>query len=127
MPIDASVAEMWLSVEPSAANDSTKAFDRSWATAVINGAMEALEREQAEAGKAQAFAVLKEFLQRSAEAGEYDKVAASLSLSKGAVASSVHRLNERFGELVRKAVRDTISNPEMADEELRFLYSALHS
>jgi DNA-directed RNA polymerase specialized sigma24 family protein len=127
IPIDATVGEQWLSVEPSAANDSTRAFDRSWATAVINNAMTALEREQVDAGKSQAFGGLKEFLQRPAMPGEYDEVAAKLNLSKGAVAATVHRLNERFGELVRKSVRDTISDPEMAEEELRFLHAALHN
>jgi RNA polymerase sigma-70 factor (ECF subfamily) len=126
LSIDATLAEQWLSVEPSAANDSTKAFDRSWASTVINGAIEKLEREQAVAGRAEVFLNVKEFLQRSAKAGEYDDLALRLDMSRSAVAATVHRLSERFGELVRSSVRETISDPEMAQDELRFLHSALH-
>ena len=125
--MDLLAAEQWLLVEPTAANDSTKAFDRSWATAVINGAMAELESEQESAGKARAFAALKEFLQRTASPGEYEAMAPDLKMTKGAIAASVHRLNERFGQIVRKSVRETIADPQLADEELRFLFSALQN
>lgn len=125
--IDSVLAESWLSAEPTAANDATVAFDRAWATALLNHALVLLEAEQAAAGKAPVFAVLKVFLQRAAEPGEYDAIAKRLGLTKGAVAAATHRLNGRFGELVRKLVRDTVVDPEMADKEMHFLFDALHS
>lgn len=123
--IDAQLAEEWLASESSSANDSTKAFDRSWAIAVISAAMDVLEREQAAAGRSATFDILKEFLQRAALPGEYENLAVRLGMSRGAMAAAVHRLNERFGELVRKSVRDTVSDPEMAEDELRALFAAL--
>jgi DNA-directed RNA polymerase specialized sigma24 family protein len=124
--IDCSAAEHWLSAEATPANDAAAAFDRSWATALLNHALVALEAEQAEAGKSELFQRLKVFLQRNAESGEYDALATELGLTKGAIAAAVHRLNGRFGEIVRKLVRDTVVDPEMADEEMRFLFAALH-
>jgi DNA-directed RNA polymerase specialized sigma24 family protein len=125
LSIDEVLGEHWLSAEPSPDNDSTRAFDRSWSITLINHALKALEDEQVLGGKRAAFAELKEFLQRSAEPGEYEDVAKRLGLTKGAVAVAVHRLNERLGELVRKNVRETVASTDMAEEEMRFLYSAM--
>lgn len=126
VPLDTASAEDWLAGEASHANDATRAFDRSWAVSVIGGAIATLQHEQEKAGKTDHFSVLKEFLQRAPVAGEYESVAARLGLTKGAVAAAVHRLNERLGELVRRSVRETLTDPSMADEEMRFLYAALH-
>jgi RNA polymerase sigma factor (sigma-70 family) len=123
--INMELAESWLSADPSPTIDPIRVFDRLWATAVIDHSLRALEKEQASAGKAGHFELLKEFLQRSAAPGEYDAIAGRLGISKGAVSVSVHRLSERLGELVRKNVRDTVVKPEMADEEMKFLFSSL--
>lgn len=127
VPIDAGVAEHWLSAEPTPANDAAAAFDRSWATALLDHALVQLEAEQRAAGKGEAFARLKVFLQRSAYPGEYDEIARALGLTKGAVAAAVHRLNGRFGEVVRQLVRDTVVDPEQAEGEMRFLFAALQT
>ncbi len=125
IPIDANLAEFWLSAEASPENDPTRAFDRSWANALIAQAVAALEREHTEAGRPAVFAALKEFLQRTAGPGEYDSVSRDLGMTKGAIAAAVHRMNRRFGELVRQAVRETVASPDLADEELKFLFSVL--
>jgi polyhydroxyalkanoate synthesis regulator phasin len=64
-------------------------------------------------------------LQRSASPGEYDEVARALQMSKGAVAAAVHRMTARFGELVKKVVRDSVADGEMAEEELTYLMRVL--
>lgn len=123
--IDAGQAERWLAAEASPENDATRAFDRAWANTLLAQALEALEREQAEAGRGRLFAALKDFLQRPAAAGEYDALAGELGMSKGAIAAAAHRLNRRFGDLVRKSVRDTVASPEMAEAELKFLFAGV--
>lgn len=123
--IHAETVEEWLAAEPTAHSDATRSFDRSWAHSVLAQALQALEAEQTAAGRAAAFARLKPFLQRNADAGEYDALAIELKMSKGAVAAAVHRLNKRFGELVRAAVAETVSDATMAETEMRHLLSAL--
>jgi RNA polymerase sigma-70 factor (ECF subfamily) len=125
IPIDAALAERLLCAEASAENDPTHAFDRSWANTLIARSMLELERELAEAGRQAAFSALKEFLQRSAEVGEYDAIARDLGMTKGAVAAAAHRMSRRFGELVRQGVRETVASPEMAEEELKYLFSSI--
>lgn len=125
IPINATLAEYWLGAESSPENDTTHAFDRSWANTLINQAILQLEQEHTESGRQAVFDALKGFLQRSAGPGEYDTISTQLGMTKGAVAAATHRMNRRFGELVRKGVRDTVATSEMAAEEMRFLFSAM--
>lgn len=120
------VGEAWLAAEPSPTNDPTKAFDRAWANTVLNEALQTLEHEQYSIGKARQFSILKQYLQRSPGPGEYERLGGELKMNKGAIAAAVHRLNLRYGELVRKSVAATVSSPQMAEDELRYLLSALH-
>lgn len=124
--LDVDLAENWLAADTHPASDAAAAFDRAWAAALINHALVKLEAEQTAAGKGPAFRRLKVFLQHNARPGEYDEVAQDLGLSKGAVAAAVHRLNLRFGELVRQLVRDTVVDPAMADNEMRCLFATLN-
>jgi hypothetical protein len=94
---------------------------------VVNTAIGILEGEQAKAGRGHVFSTLREFLQRAPNSGEYETVAARLGMNRGAVAAAVHRLTERFGEVVRRLVRETVADPELADDEVRFLVEALRS
>jgi RNA polymerase sigma-70 factor (ECF subfamily) len=46
-------------------------------------------------------------------------------MSEGAVKVAVHRMRQRFGELIRAAIAETVATPEDADEELRYLFGVL--
>ena len=50
-----------------------------------------------------------------------------LGTNVNAVKSSIHRLRERFRELLRAAVARTVSAPHEVDEELLYLRSLLFS
>jgi DNA-binding transcriptional regulator PaaX len=61
------------------------------------------------------------------EKGEspYAEVAASLGMSEGAIKVAVHRLRQRYGELVRAEIAQTVTTQEEAEEELRYLAALL--
>jgi RNA polymerase sigma-70 factor (ECF subfamily) len=63
----------------------------------------------------------------SGEKGEasYAEIAAGLQMSEGALKVAVHRLRQRYGELVRMEIAQTVTSPEEADEELRYLFAVL--
>jgi len=46
-------------------------------------------------------------------------------LSEGAARVAVHRLRQRYGELLRREIAQTVDGPEEAEEELRYLLAAL--
>ena len=49
-----------------------------------------------------------------------------LGMSAGAVTVAVHRLRERYGELLREAVAHTVPEPAELDDELRYLFGLLN-
>ena len=47
-------------------------------------------------------------------------------MSAEAVTVAVHRLRERYGDLLRETVAHTVSDPPDVDEELRYLFALLN-
>ena len=55
----------------------------------------------------------------------YLDLARQLQTTEGAVKVAVHRLRQRYRELLREAIADTVSGPEEVEEELRHLLLAV--
>ncbi len=55
----------------------------------------------------------------------YARAAAELKMSEGAVRVAVHRLRQRYRELLHEEIAQTLANPAQADEEMQALFSAL--
>ncbi len=106
-------------------NDPGEVFETSWALTLLGQALRKLEAEQVEAGRARQFAVLKPYLSATPSRGDYDQAAHALGTSRTNVAVWVHRLNQRYAELVRLAVAATVQNPAEVSEELRHLLTVL--
>lgn len=102
-----------------------KSFDREWALTLLERVMKQLEKECVAAGKAELFAMLKDYL-TDGGGKSYRDVAVELGITEGAVKVSVHRLRRRFGELVREQVEKTVANPGEVDDEIRELFTALN-
>jgi RNA polymerase sigma-70 factor (ECF subfamily) len=102
-----------------------RAFEKRWATALLDKAFERLRRESIQAGRGELFDRLKRFLAGEPDAGEYGAVAAQLGWTQSSVAVAVHRLRQRYGELVREEIAHTVSEPAGVDAEMRDLFAAL--
>ena len=46
-------------------------------------------------------------------------------MGEGAVRVAVHRLRQRYGELLRREVAHTLASEQDVDEELRYLFQVL--
>jgi RNA polymerase sigma-70 factor (ECF subfamily) len=57
----------------------------------------------------------------------YKNVAARLALSEGAVRVTVHRMRERYRELIRKEIADTLAVGEDMEAEMRHLFAVLRN
>lgn len=55
----------------------------------------------------------------------YRDAAAALNMTKGSVRVAVYRLKQRYGELVRQEITQTIATAEQVDEEMNALNAAL--
>jgi RNA polymerase sigma factor (sigma-70 family) len=114
-----------LQVPDPAAALADEVFDREWALAVMDHALVAAERELAADGKQAHFDVLKPWLVGDTSGVSQAEAAQRLGLSEGAVKVAVHRLRKRFRELVKSEITQTVGDPALAQEELRYLVEVL--
>lgn len=123
--LDATEAEYRYSLEPSDGLSPEKLFERSWALTVLREALVRLRVEFAESEKQGLFEQLKSYLQGNEDMRSYAETAAALGMTEGAVRVAVHRLRQRYGQLVRREIAQTVAGPDQVDEELRQLFAAL--
>ncbi len=107
------------------AADPAEIYETSWALTLLGDALRQLEAEQLAAGRSRQFQTLKPFLSTAPSRGDYDTAATALGTSRSTVAVWVHRLNQRYGELVKLAVAATVQRPEEAEAEFRHLLTVL--
>lgn len=111
--------------EPSHNETAEKAFDRRWALKLLDVVLSRLEEEFVEAGKATQYQSLKIFLMPESGEARQAQVAADLGTTESAVKSSVHRMRQRYRELLREEIGNTVSTMSDIDDELRDLFAAL--
>lgn len=97
-------------------------YDRRWAADVLEGAFRELNAEFSAAGQVARFNCLNRFLAEEADAGAYEAAVAELNITVKSVSSAVARLRERYRELVRRRVLQTVSNDREADGEFEELF-----
>lgn len=102
-----------------------KIFDRRWATTLLEQAIAALRREYLANNQEEIFDRLAGSLPGDGPSGAYAETAAGLGMSEGAVRVAAHRLRQRYGEMIRAEIAQTVAAPEEVDEELRHLFAAL--
>jgi RNA polymerase sigma-70 factor (ECF subfamily) len=102
-----------------------KIYEHRWAMALFQRALGRLHMEFADADKREQFDQLKGFLSEDAADGAYAQVASRLGTTTGAVAVAVHRLRERYGQLVREEIVHTVASPVEVEEELRYLVALM--
>ena len=100
-------------------------FDVRWAATVVERALRRLGDECEKRGRRRVFDVLSSCLAAEREDVSYATFAKTLGLRETAVKSLVHRLRERYRDLLREEVAETVSAPNEIDDELRYLCAAL--
>jgi RNA polymerase sigma factor (sigma-70 family) len=120
-----SAEDRYQSHEPSHSETPDRLFERQWALALMEEAMKRLGAEHSGAGRSAAYDALRPFLSREPDPGEYGAVASRLNIAPGTLAVQVHRLRERYRQLVRAAVADTVQSPLEVDAEMRHLLESL--
>jgi RNA polymerase sigma factor (sigma-70 family) len=103
------------------------AFERRWAETLLNRVLDRLRNEFDAGGRAGRFQELKSFLTEDRGETSYAEVAVRLGLSESAVKSGIHRLRQRYGELVREEIAETVESPDEVESEIRHLVHILGS
>jgi len=104
---------------------SEQQFERQWALTVLQQARAALQRECAASGKSALYQRVNLLGDQKESAVPYAAIAQDLGMSVSAIKSSVSRLRDRYGELVREEVAQTVTGPAEIDAEIRHLLSVI--
>ena len=111
--------------EPADNDTPERKFLRNWALTVLLQALLALQSECEANGKGNLFQEVKGLLTGEGDVAAYAELGRRLAMTEGAMYVAVHRLRQRYGELLRHEIAQTVSRPQEIDEEMRFLLSAL--
>lgn len=125
IPLDQATPEERYRLEPTDNDSPEKKFLRQWALAVLKQTMSALEQECDATAKGALFREVKNLLSCERDGATYAEIAQRLSMNQGAVRVAVHRLRQRYGELLRSEIAQTVSRPDEIDDEMRYLLAAL--
>jgi RNA polymerase sigma factor (sigma-70 family) len=100
-------------------------FDVRWAATIVERALRRLGDECEKRGRRRVFDMLSSCLAAEREDVSYAKFSKTLGVAEVAVKRLVHRLRERYRELLREEVAQTVKKPDDIDDELRYLCSVL--
>jgi RNA polymerase sigma factor (sigma-70 family) len=125
LSLDLGDAEARFGREPGHTLTAERLFERRWALALLQEVLTRLREEYASRDKEALFDRLRGFLVGERQPGGHAAAATELGLSEGAVKVAVHRLRQRYRELIREEIGRTVHDPEAIDDEIRALFAAL--
>lgn len=125
LSIDVHTGEQRYGYEPSDDWTPEALFERRWALTLLEQVLEKLQSDYEVKGKRPLFDLCKPFLTGSGGGPSYEDVARQLEMSESAVRVAVHRLRERYREVLRCTVAETIAETESVEDELNDLRSAI--
>ena len=125
LSIDFADADARYRLEPAHELTPERLFERRWALTLLEQVLAELSDEMKRAGKAELFAALKVYLAAEASAPPHAEVAAELGMSEGAVKVAVHRLRQRYRQLLRDEIARTVGDERDVDGEIGRLFAAL--
>ena len=114
-------------LEPADSVTAERIYERRWALTLLEQVMKRLRAEHAQAGKAEFYEQLKGCLTVEKVAASYADLAARLHMTEGAIKVAIHRLRQRYREVLRDEIAQTVSSPAEVEEEIRHLFAALGS
>lgn len=111
--------------EPQDTRDPERLFAQAWAHELFAGVREKLKDSFTQSRKAEVFDVLLPFITMAEEPPSYREVAAGMGSSEASVRILVFRLREKFRELLREEIAQTVVTAEEVDAELAWLHGVL--
>ena len=123
--LDEETGEQRYASEPADAHTPESLFELSWARTVLARVAAELEREYVGAGKRDLFVRLRPYLESGRPGPSYAATAAALGKSEDAIKSGAQRLRQRFQQVLRSQIADTVQTAAEVEEELQHLRQVL--
>jgi RNA polymerase sigma-70 factor (ECF subfamily) len=125
LPLQLETAETRYGHEPADNTTPEQNYERRWAMALLEEVLRRLAEEYKQEGRAELFAELNPCLVGERTAQPYSELAARLGVSEGTVKSAVHRMRQRYRQLLRDEIANTVAEPGEVEEEFRHLFTVL--
>ena len=100
-------------------------FDLRWAATVVEQALRRLREECESQGRLRAFETLRPCLGAEREDVSYPTLSHTLGVPEANVKRLVRRLRQRYRNLLREEVAETLADPAEVDDEIRHLCGVL--
>jgi len=127
VPLDELLARERTDLEPADSFTADRIFERRWALTLLEQVLTRLENEYRSAGNAKLFDSLKEFLSDEPGRRSQAKAAAELGMTENALKQAFHRLRQRYRQLLRDEIAQTVAVPGDVEDELRHFISVLQA
>jgi RNA polymerase sigma factor (sigma-70 family) len=124
-PLDLERAEGRYRLEPVANADPQSLYERRWALDLLDRVFDRLRSEAVASGKQIVFDQLQGSLIGERSTETYAELGARLGMSETAVKVTVHRLRQRYRELLLDEISHTVENPDEVQQELRYLFEVV--
>lgn len=102
-----------------------RVFDLTWATTVVEHALQRLREECESKGKLWLFQALSSHLTDERDEVSYSKLSTELGMAETAVKKQLHNMRQRYRSLLREEVSQTVEDPADVDDEIRYLCASL--
>lgn len=123
LSLDFAGAESRNILEPTDGETPEHLFDRQWALQLLELVQQRLREEYVASGKLNTYEKLKPLLIGMSE--DYSPVAQELGMTPGAARTAVYRMRQRFRELLRFEIAQTVADPNEIEDEIRELFAVL--
>jgi RNA polymerase sigma-70 factor (ECF subfamily) len=127
LSLELQTAEGRYETEPADNLSPSVVFERQWAGTVLETVLTGLRKEFSGSGRLELFNALEPHLWGDDTSTPYASIAEALGMTLVAVRVTVHRLRQRFHELLRSEISDTVETPNDVEDELRYLRRVLAS
>lgn len=112
------------SLEPADSSTPERAYEQTWAAAVLDAAMARVRARYEAGGREALFDRLSPYLTGD-EPESYLKLAGESGGNPGQLRVAVHRLRRDYGRALREVIAESVHDPNEVDEELKYLLEVL--
>ncbi len=125
LSLDFSNAETSIGLQAAVDQTPEKAFEKRWALTLLEQSLARLRQEYFDRGKEDLFEQLKTTLTEGRGSVGYAKLAERLGMNEASVKMAVHRLRQRYREVLRAEIAVTVAQESEVEDELRQVFRAL--
>jgi RNA polymerase sigma-70 factor (ECF subfamily) len=125
--LDFETANSRMRIDPADTETPERLYERQWTITLLDLVMSDLRSESVSAKREMQFDLLKNFITGGKSTGGYSDVAARLEMSETAAKAAAYRLRNRYRQLLRQKISQTVAAPDDVDDEIGRLFKSLES